>query len=262
MEEQEQQEMDQETSMIQEIYKSIIQLNKERVECEKNYQFSEAGKIKNHLMKLGDEYVRVSLHLLREKQQSEKEGLENEYEKEIENLNSKWDAELQKNEEETKIQYEEIQQKQQLEMDNLQEMLKKSAPTQIKMSPEVLNLEYQISVLVKDQRYNEAAVVQKKLEKMRDVCVQKGHDSLDDTIRNKLEAANKKQENELIAIEKRITTNRESLLKAKEFEYEQLNSKFKVYREKLETNHVNEFTKEEKVLKAFNPCAKDFAYME
>lgn len=262
MDGQDQNENEQEGSMIQEIYKSIIQLNKERLECEKNYQFVDAGKIKEHLKKLGEEYVRVSLHMLREKQQSEKEGLENEYEKEMDNLNVKWESEMQKNEEETKKQYEEIQERQMVEMEELQDNLKKNAPTQVKMSPEVLNMEYQISVLVKDQRYNEAAVVQKKLEKLREKCLQKGHGGLDDSIRNKLEAANKRQETELVAIEKRINANREALFKAKDFEFEQLNSKFKVYREKLENNHVNEFIKEEKRLKAFNPCSNNFAMMD
>ena len=262
MDGQEQNENEQEGSMIQEIHKSIIQLNKERLECEKNYQFVDAGKIKEHLKKLGEEYVRVSLHMLREKQQSEKEGLENEYEKEMDNLNVKWESEMQKNEEETKKQYEEIQERQMVEMEELQENLKKNAPTQVKMSPEVLNMEYQISVLVKDQRYNEAAVVQKKLEKLREKCLQKGHGGLDESIRNKLEGANKRQETELVAIEKRINANREALFKAKDFEFEQLNSKFKVYREKLENNHVNEFIKEEKRLRAFNPCSNNFAMMD
>lgn len=262
MEPQEQNENDQEGSMIQEIYKSIIQLNKERLECEKNYQFVEAGRIKDHLTKLGEEYVRVSLSMLREKQQGEKDGLESEFEKELDNLNAKWEEKLQRNEEETQKQYEEMKERQQAEMEALQEALQKSAPNQIKMTPEILNLEYQISVLVKDQRYNEAAVVQKKLEKLKQIAMQKGHGALDESFRNRLEAANKRQENESIAIEKRINSNREALFKEKDLEFEQLNSRFKVYREKLENNHVNEFIKEEKRLKSFNPYSKVFAEME
>jgi ElaB/YqjD/DUF883 family membrane-anchored ribosome-binding protein len=262
MEGHDQDQVDQEGSMMQEIYKSIVQLNRERLECEKTYQFVEAGKIKDHLTKLGEEYVRVSLHLLREKQQSEKDGLESEYEKEIDNLNGKWEERLQKHEEETQHQYEEIRERQQQEMEQLQEHLQKSAPTQIKMSPEILNLEYQISVLVKDQRYNEAAIVQKKLAKLKDKAVEKGHGAIDESLRNKLEAANKKRENELIAIEKRLNSLRDQLFREKDSEFDQLNSRFKVYREKLENNHVNEFIKEEKRLKGFNPYSKAFAEME
>lgn len=252
---------EQEGSMINEIYKSIVQLNRERLECEKNYQFVEAGKIKDHLTKLGEEYVRVSLHMLREKQQSEKEGLEAEYEKEMDNLNAKWENRLKTSEEETQKQYDEIRERQQQEMEALQEKLQ-NAPTMIKMTPEIINLEYQISVLVKDQRYTEAAVVQKKLEKLKEKALQKGHGNLDESLRNKFEAANKRKENELIAVEKRINSMRESLFREKDTEFEQLNSRFKVYREKLENNHVNEFIKEEKRLKSFNPYSKAFAEME
>lgn len=262
MEGHEQEQPDQEGSMIQEIYKSIVQLNRERLECEKNYQFVEAGKIKDHLTKLGEEYVRVSLHMLREKQQSEKDGLENEYEKEMDALNGRWEERLQKHEEDTQRQYDEIRERQQQEMEQLQEHLQKSAPTQIKMTPEILNLEYQISVLVKDQRYNEAAVVQRKLERLKQSALQKGHGQIDESLRNRMEAANKKRENELIAIEKRINSMRETLAREKDTEFEQLNSRFKVYREKLENNHVNEFIKEEKRLKGFNPYSKAFAEME
>lgn len=262
MEGQEQEMQDQESSMIQDIYKSIVELNRQRLECEKNYQFVEAGRIKDHLTKLGEEYVRVSLHMLREKQQSEKEGLENEYEKEINSLNGRWEEELQKLEESSHRQYDEIRDRQQQEMEQLQEHLQKSAPTQIKMTPEILNLEYQISVLVKDQRYNEAAVVQRKLEKLKQSALLKGHGQIDGSLRNKMEAANKKQENELIAIEKRINSIREGEARKKDTEFEQLNSRFRVYREKLENNHVNEFIKEEKRLKSFNPYSKAFVEME
>ena len=139
------------------------------------------------------------------------------------------------------------------------EKLKKEAPTQLKMSPEVLNYEYQISILVKDQRYDEAAVVHKHLEKARDLCIQKANINIDDSMRFKMEALNKKQENEIIAVETRVNANRDLLFKSKDMEFQQLNSKFKVYREKLENNHVNEFTREEKKLKTFNPCSNALA---
>ena len=248
--------------MMQELFKSIVQLNKDRLECEKNYQFVDAGRIKDHLKKLGEEYVRVSLHAIREKQQGEKDGLEAEYEKELDQLNAKWEAELTQNEEQARLQFEEVQQRQQQEMAEFQERLKKEVPNQVKMSSEVLNLEYQVAALVKDQRYNEAAVVQKKLERLRDQVIVKANSGIDDSIRLKLEAASKRQENEIVAIEKRINSNRDLLLRAKNEEFERLNSKFRVYREKLENNHVNEFLREEKRLKGFNPCSNSLAYEE
>ena len=262
MEGQEQIENEIEGSIIQDIYKSMVQFNKERIECEKNFQFVEAGKIKDHLKKLGEEYVRVSLNMLRERQEVEKEGLEGEYEKEVDGLNAKWEEELNNNEQDTERQYQEIQQRQQEEMEAEQEKLRKNAAKEIKMSPEILNMEHQINLLVKDQRYNEAAVVQKKLEVLRDKRVQKGSFNMDESIRSRLEAINKRQENEIAALEKRIAANRESLFKAKDLEFDQLNSRFRVYREKLDNNHINEFIREEKRVKTFNPCANSLAYAE
>ena len=262
MEGQEQIENEIEGSIIQDVYKSMIQFNKERLECEKNFQFVEAGKIKDHLKKLGEEYVRVSLNMLRERQDVEKEGLEGEYEKEVDGLNAKWEEELKNNEEDTDRQYAEIQQRQQEEMEGEQERLRKNAAKEIKMSPEILNMEHQINLLVKDQRYNEAAVVQKKLEVLRDKRVQKGSFNMDESIRSRLEAINKRQENEIAVLEKRIAANRENLFKTKDAEFDQLNSRFRVYREKLDNNHINEFIREEKRLKSFNPCANSLAWEE
>lgn len=257
--EQHEQQEEQEGSMIQEIFKNIVQLNKERMECERNFQFVEAGRIKDNLKKLGEEYIRVNMVMMREKQRNEKESLEAEYEKDADASNAKWDAEIAKSEEDAENQYNEITQRQQQELSDVQEKLKKVEEREIKMSPEILNLQHQIMALVKDQRYNEAAVLQKKLEKLRDACVQKNQFTMDESIRNKLEAVHRKHENEIMAIEKRINANREALYKAKETEFEQLNSRFKVYREKLENNHANELIKEEKRMKSFNPCSNNLA---
>ena len=256
------QEQEQEGSMIQEIFKNIVQLNKERLECERNYQFVEAGRIKDNLKKLGEEYIRVNMEMMREKQRNERESLEAEYEKDVDASNTKWDAEIAKGDEDSENQYNEITQRQQQELTEVQEKLKKIEEKEIKMSPEILNLQHQIQGLVKDQRYNEAAILQKKLEKSRDICVQKNQFSMDESIRNKLETVHRKHENEIMAIEKRINANREAMYKAKELEFEQLNSRFKVYREKLENNHANELIKEEKRMKSFNPCSNNLAMEE
>ena len=262
MEGQEQNEIEQEGSMVDEVLKTIIQMNKQRLEYERSGQFVNAGKIKDQLKKLGEEYVRLSLQEVRDKQEEEREGLEEEYEKQIDGLNQKWEAEFKKNDDEAGQQYQDIQQKQQTDMMETQERLKKDDQIKIKMTPEILNMEYQIAFLVKEQRYNEAAIVQRKMERQREQCIMKCQNNLDDALRNKLEALNKKHENEMMAIEKRINTNRDALIKAKDFEFEQLNSRFKVYREKLENNHLNVFLKEEKRVKGFNPCSNLLAYEE
>ena len=262
MDGQEQVENEQEASMIMEIRKNMVQFNKDRLECEKNFQFIEAGRIKDHLKRLGEEYVRVSLGALRERQEAEKDGLEIEYEREVDELNAKWSEALQKNEEETKEDYLQMQDRQANEMTQEEDRLKHNTTRDIKMSPEVLNFEHQIQYLVKDQRYNEAAVVKRKLEASKDQCLQKNSFNINERIQMQLDSMSKRHQNELNALDKRMITKREALFKAKDQNLEAVNAKFRVFREKLENNHVTEFIREEKRLKSFNPCSNSMAFSE
>ncbi len=127
------------------------------------------------------------------------------------------------------------------------------------MSPEVLNLEFQIECLVKDQRYNEAGNLQKRLDMLKNECLHKINIKTDEKVRNLVENLNKRHVNELTAIEMRLNSDREKLLKMREKDFERVHSKFKVYREKLENNHNIDFISEEKKLKSFNPSSNQLA---
>lgn len=78
-------------------------------------------------------------------------------------------------------------------------------------------------------------------------------------IRSIIETLAKKNYTELTALEKRLLADREDLLKVREKELEKVNSKFKVFRIKLENNHNTDFIKEEKRLRNFNPCSNYLA---
>ena len=91
---------EQETNVTDEIFNTIIQLNKERLELEREQKFFDAGRMKEQLQRLGEEYVKVSLYSLKERQRLEKQGLEAEYEKELEEQAHTWDERLSKNDEE------------------------------------------------------------------------------------------------------------------------------------------------------------------
>lgn len=84
-------------------------------------------------------------------------------------------------------------------------------------------------------------------------------DKTDGKIRNLLETMVKRHENELLVIEKRLNSDREELLKMREKDFEMIHSKFRIFREKLETNHNADYIKEEKRLKSFNPSANYLA---
>jgi hypothetical protein len=250
---------EQETNVVDEIFGTIVQLNKERVVLEREQKFFDAGRIKDQLKRLGEEYVKVSLYSLKERQRMEKEGLESEYEKELNELAQTWDTRLAENEEELRNNLETIRQHQVEEFNRFEEEVKQNMPQQGRFSPEILNLEYQIEKLVKDQRYNEAGNLQKRLDMLKNNCINKINSKTEDKIRNLLENVNKKHENELIALEKRQNSERDELLKMREKEFEKVHSKFRVFREKLDNNHNSDFIREEKKLKTFNPSSNYLA---
>jgi hypothetical protein len=244
-----------EPDVPQQIMNTIIQLNHERVEQEKNHNFIEAARIKEQLDQLGMEYQEAYIFNLRQRQQSELEGLENQYESEMSELAELWDKRLEENEEEIRGTMMAVQEQQSEEVEKYREELSQNMPMNGKMSPSVLNLEFQIEKMVRKQRYHEAALLQKRLEKERGVCMEKIGKDTEEKMRNLLENFIKRHETELHAVEVRLNSERDELLTMREKDFENLNNKFKVYREKLESNHNTEINREEKNLRSFNPSS-------
>lgn len=249
-----------EDNVAQQIYNRIVQLNRERLELEKEHNFIEAGRLKDHLTALGEEYKNAVLFTIRERQRQEKESLEHQYDEELKELSGNWDKRLEDSEEEIKQVMTSIQEKQNEELQKYEEELKQNMPAVGRMPPDVLNLEFQIEKMVKDQRYTEAAQLQKKLDKQRREAEMKIHQKTEEKIKSLLENLIKKHETELQAVEARLNAERDVLLTSREKEFENIHSKFKVFREKLEKNHTNEFNREEKTLKGFKASSNYLAY--
>ena len=246
----------------EQIFETIVNYNRERLEQERAHNYLAAGRIKQHLVQLGEEYQRAVLMSIRERHRDERESLEVQYEKEINEVSIEWEKRLEENEEQIKEVMTEIQERHGEEIEKYENDLKQNMPIVGRMSTEVLNYEYQIEQLAKDQRYNEAAVLQKKLDKARMSSHVKINYKTEEKIRNLLEGYIKKQENEIMVLEQRLNKERDDVLKNREKELEATHSKYKVYREKLESNHNSEFIKEEKKLKKFNPSSNYLAYEE
>jgi len=253
---------EQEDGVAQQIYSRIVQLNRDRVELERSCNFLEAGRLKEHLTALGEDYKNAVLFTVRERQRGERESLDAQYDEELRELTGGWDARLEENEEEIKQAMVGVQEKQNEEIQQYEEELKQNMPVVGRMPPEVLNLEYQIERLVKDQRYTEAAQLQKKLEKLRREAEVRIHGKTEDKIKLLLENLIKKHETELLAVEARLNAERDTLLGAREKEFEALHTKFRVFREKLEKNHAAEFNREERALKGFKPSSNYLASEE
>merc|ERR1712150_259105 len=139
-----------------------------------------------------------------------------------------------------------------------QTKLEEQMPKVGKMSPEVLNLEYQIERLVKNQRYTEAHALQKKVEALRQKCSAKIDNQTFERRNHKIDHFLQKQDYEMQALCKKIDTGREELVKAKEKDYQKLVSKYRVLRENLDDSQILEYQKHLRTLKMFKPSSNLF----
>lgn len=147
-----------------EIFDAIAQLNEERIVHEQQGNFMEAARVKERLHKLGEEFERRKLSELRQKHQNEKDQLENEFQKELNSCNEFWNNKIEQYNTQSQSLEDELRQKHEEKLEAYQKKLEEEMPKVGKMSPEILNLEFQIEKLVKDQRYKEAHSLQKKVE--------------------------------------------------------------------------------------------------
>ena len=141
-----------EVTPTDELFSSIVHLNKERLQLDQEKRFFEAGLIKDQLKRIGEQYVNTSLYSLRERQQLEKQGLEQEYQKEIEELTHIWAQRIVQNEEEIAKVLQAAHEGQKDQIVSIENSLRQNMPQQVRFPPKVLNLEYQVAQLAKDQQ--------------------------------------------------------------------------------------------------------------
>ena len=103
---------EQEDGVAQQIFARIVQLNRERLELEHACNFLEAGRLKEHLTALGEEYKNAVLFTVRERQRGERESLDAQYDEELHELTGGWDERLEANEEEIRKAMVGVQEKQ------------------------------------------------------------------------------------------------------------------------------------------------------
>jgi hypothetical protein len=138
-------------------------LNQQRVELENEGNYLEAAKVKDKLHKLGEEFERRKLIELRQKHHQEKDQLEMDFQKELDSCNQFWNNKIDQYKLQSQQLEEQLMGKHTDKLMAYEEALRQNMPKVGKMTPEVLNLEFQISCLVKEQRYREADTLQKKL---------------------------------------------------------------------------------------------------
>lgn len=239
-------------------FDTISELNNQRIGCEDNGDFMEASRIKEKIHRLGEEFYRRKLIELKNKHQNEKDQLENEFQRELNQCNDFWNNKIESYNEQSGSLEMELRQKHEQKLEGYQELLDEKVRQVGKPSPEVLNLEYQIKRLVKDQRYKEAHALQKKCEELKNKCMQKIESATNNRKQHKIEHFIQQQENEMQALCYKIDTGREELIKSREKDYQKLVAKYRVLRENLDDSQILEFQKTEKTLKNFKPSSNLF----
>ena len=92
--------------------------------------------------------------------------MEEEFKDEMSKFEQFWDEKINGFSDEAKKMMEDTKERQQESLGLEQQKLRENPPKLDRMTPEVLNLEFQINKLAKEQRYTEAHNLKKKLEKL------------------------------------------------------------------------------------------------
>jgi hypothetical protein len=167
-----------------------------------------------------------------------------------------WEQKLQKYGDSLKELEDEIRTVQESEIQEFDSNIKNSNPKLNRPSSEIINLRFQIEKLVKAQNYIQAANLKKKLKKLEEKNEDIRRKKEIEKTKNKFLTIRKKHENELMALEKRINIGKEEMIKSREKDFMEIHLKFKVLKEKQETQQKQEMIAEEKRLKGFKPTSK------
>jgi len=195
------------------------------------------------------------LNYIKQNHQEQKDQLENEFQKELNECNEFWEKKIEDYNESSNNLQSELAEKHQARLEKYEETLNESMPDEGRMTPEVLNLEFQIRMLVRDQRYKEADALQKKTGALRDRVMKKNVGQIQSTKNHKMDHFVQKQEFEMQALMCKVDTGRDELIKAREKDYQKLVSKYRVLREKLDEDQIKDFHRKEKDMKNFKPSS-------
>lgn len=100
------------------------------------------------------------------KHTQEKEKIEADYKEEMTKFENFWEEKIKGFQDQAQQMLEQARERQQEALGQEQTKLKENMPKLDRMPPEVLNVEFQINKLAKEQRYTEAHNLKKKLEKL------------------------------------------------------------------------------------------------
>jgi nitrate/nitrite-specific signal transduction histidine kinase len=172
-------------------------------------------------------------------------------------LDQNWKDKIEQQDGAINSSFQEIQKNHQEQYADLEERLGKKVNLNRK-TKEILNLEYQLSVLINEKRYREAASIKKKILLKIEEAKAKNENQIKVSLKNQLQNLLKKQEQEKLASETKFISIRNELFSQREKDFETIHSKFNVFREKLEGNHSQEMMFKKKELRIFKAISDQF----
>lgn len=168
------------------------------------------------------------------------ENLEMSYKKETEEFNAEWDAKFNELEERSSSLEEALKEKHAKEMEELYAYLEQKLPKNVKFSKLYLELKNQEENLVKQQRYKEAGVVQKKIENLEKGDSEKWNNNKTDKIKSQTVKTAQKHLAEKNALKKKIEVELEGMRKEKDAGLERIMHKYKNRKFDLEMQQKQE----------------------
>ena len=153
----------------------IEDLNHQRFQLEADRNFtrkrewsksSEAAVVRRKLEALNLEIERKQVNELKQQHKLETDKLQEDFDRDLLQYKEFWAARIEKFESNCKQVKEELFARHDEEREEYEKNIKMNLFGHPRMTPEVLNTEYQISKLVKEQRYEEAERLQKKSKQM------------------------------------------------------------------------------------------------
>lgn len=205
---------------LEDIQDAINQLTEEMKEYQRNGRYIEAQSSLMKVEAFQQEANRRFRESLKAKHLNEKKEIEEAHLGEFKQFEAFWDGKIAEFQEEASRAEEETVQRQQEELVRFEEELQKSMPARPKDSSDVLNLKKIEENLAKQQEYLEAHKVQQKCQGMEREEQEKWDVTRECKIRNQLNQLIQKQQQELNALRKRISTAQEEHLKTRATELE------------------------------------------
>ena len=202
---------------------------------------------------LSAEMHRKQLKEVRQKHREEKFALKEEFEEQLEEMKNFWKQKYEDYDAQSNRILEELNQRQLEERQEYEKNIRANLFVHPRMTPEMLNTEYQIQTLVKTQRYNEADRLQKKSLKLKDEILSKVGSLAQFKINNLLGRLDKKQKVEKDAVLKKIKSGKLDIEKKRDKDILIHVNKFKALMENQEEIQKAEIMELEKNFQNFKP---------